>query len=317
MRAPSVLISLIFFVGGVLPGCTTNPATGRRQFTAFVSDADAAAMGEAAKPELTKEYGGEVKSAELRAYVDRVGRSMLPHVEPEYADIKWEFITLDSDIINAFALPGGKVFMSRGLMEYLDNEAAVAGVLGHEIGHVTGKHINERISTSAAVQMGVAGVGVAAGASESALIQLVPDIIGGVGQGYLLKFGRDQESESDDLGIRYMTKAGYNPDGMLDVLTVLIAASKGSSQPEILSTHPNPERRYREAKALIEKDYAYTINNPEYKKYEARFKKDAAPHLTLKKAAARMGVVGGVEGHQPNSWCSLCAIANPLPPPWK
>jgi len=312
MKYVLAMVTAVTLICGA--GCSVNPATGDNQLIT-VSASETAAMGEAAKPKLTKEYGGEVKSAELRGYVTGIGRKLLKHVEPEYADVKWEFTTLDSDVINAFALPGGKVFMSRGLMEFLNSEAAVAGVLGHEIGHVTGKHIDERLSQAMVIQGGGQLASAAAGSSSSGWSELIPLVVGVGGQGYLLKFGRDQESQADELGLRYMTKAGYDPEGMLDVITVLMNASEGGGPPEMLSTHPDPARRHREAEALIKKDYAFTIDNPEYQKFEARFKKSAVPHLDLKRSATRTGVTGPAATQY--AWCSLCAAGSPLPPPWK
>jgi len=261
-----------------LPACSTNPATGRSQLILTNSE-EVSAMGEAAKPELIKEYGGEVESRPLRQYVSEVGRRLARHVEPEYGDIKWEFITLESEIINAFALPGGKVFISRGLLEKLNNEAALAAVLGHEIGHVTARHVDERIS-QATLLSGLGQVaGAAAGGGESAAAQIVPLIVGMGGQGYLLKFGRDQERESDMQGMKYMVRAGYDPAGAADVMQVLIDASEGGRGWEILATHPNPESRLADVREMLRTEYAYTQNNPEFRKFEARFSREAAPHL--------------------------------------
>jgi predicted Zn-dependent protease len=283
-----------------LGGCSTNPSTGRSQFI-VVSSEETAQMGEQAKPELIKEYGGEVQSAELRDYVSQVGRRLARHVEKEYAGTKWEFITLDSDVINAFALPGGKVFMSRGLLEQLNNEAALAGVLGHEIGHVTAKHIDERISHAMVVQ-GVAGVGSAAVGGSGAWAEVIPLIVGVGGQGYLLQFGRDQESEADRQGLKYMVKAMYDPTGMEDVMRVLIKASEGNEQWEMLSTHPDPKRRLSDVEALIAKDYAFAVNNPQYRKFENRFDRDAVPHLPRRKQVdASMGALP-----EAASWCGHC-----------
>lgn len=298
-----------------LAGCKTNPSTGRNQFI-IVSPESTAQMGIEAKPQMIAEYGGEVKSKELRDYVNQVGHRLSKHVEKEFTDVPWEFITLDSDVINAFALPGGKVFMSRGLMEQLSNEAALAGVLGHEIGHVTGRHIDERISQSTVVQGVVTAGGVVAGSSGWS--QIIPTVIGGAGQGYLLKFNRDQESEADRQGLKYMTRAYYDPMGMADVMNVLIEASKGNSQWEILSTHPDPEKRLVAVLELIKTEYAFTQGNPDYKKFRNRFDRDAVPYLKPKSAQASLGALG-----PPQIWCAHCrataaqltGIQNPAPTP--
>ena len=254
-------------------GCSKNVATGRNQLI-LVSAGELTAMGEAAKPELTKQYGGEVAAAELRAYVTMVGKRVAKRVEPQYSKIKWEFITLDSDVINAFALPGGKIFVSRGLIEKFTTEAQLAGVLGHEIGHVTARHVDERLSKVAVAEF---GLGMLGRASKSDFANLAAKM---VTQGTLLKFNRDQEQEADTQGVKYMVKSGYDPHGMLEVLQILEKASKGSSKLEILSTHPDPKRRIKTVKALIKGKYAHTKNNPKYKTRAGRFKRDAMPHFS-------------------------------------
>lgn len=270
MRRLIVLILVV--LAGSLSGCKINPATGRSQLI-LVSGDKITAMGASAKPELIKQYGGEVQSEELRDYVARIGRSVAKHVEPEYAHIKWNFIVLDSEILNAFALPGGHVFVSRGLLAKFDNEAQLAGVLGHEIGHVTARHVDERMSQVMTANLAISGVG-AASSSDLAIIAA-----NAIGKGTLLKFNRDQEQEADMQGLKYMTKAMYDPTGMLQVLEVLAEASKGSRQLEILSTHPDPERRIKTVRKLLESEYAFTQGNPDYKTRAGRFVRDAKPHL--------------------------------------
>jgi predicted Zn-dependent protease len=259
-----------------LGGCSKNVATGRLQFD-MMSTEQEVAMGTEAKPELIQEYGGEVQSPQLKAYVDRVGRTLAQYTEAEGPSLPWEFIVVDSEVINAFALPGGKVFISRGLLERFDNEAQVAGVLGHEIGHVTAQHVDERISQATGVSIIAQGAGIASNS------ELIAQVIGMGGQGYLLKFNRDQESEADILGVRYMVKAGYNPHGMLEVLEVLREASAGGQQPEFLSTHPHPETRLKTVTRLLNGEYAYTQNNPEFREYADRFQRDASPYLNASK----------------------------------
>jgi predicted Zn-dependent protease len=271
----SSLFSILVFVCG----CSTNPSTGRSQLD-LVDSSQVAAMGEQAAPELIKEYGGQVESRELRNYVEGVGRKLARQVEPEYKDIKWEFITLDSDVINAFALPPGKVFVSRGLLDKLDNEAQVAAVLGHEIGHVTAEHVDERISHAMLVQGLATGASAAVGGGDGgSASQLVPLVVGLGGQGYLLKFGRSQESEADRQGLKYMTRAGYDPRGAADVMRVLIAADQGGARLEMLSTHPDPKRRLADVQELIRNEYSYTQDNPEYKKHADRVNEKARPYL--------------------------------------
>ncbi len=264
-----------------LGGCKVNPATGKSQLI-MVSAPELEAMGAEASPMLVKEYGGEVGQPQLKQYVTSIGQQLSKHVEPEYADVKWTFTTLDSDVINAFALPGGRVFISRGLIVKLHNEAEIAAVLGHEIGHVTGRHVDERVSRATALELGLQ---IGGAATQSELAVAAGNLFG---QGYLLKFGRDQELEADRLGLRYMMQAGYDPHAMVGVINVLMEASQGSSPPEFLSTHPNPERRMEQVKGLLATpEYQGTAGNPNYKLYEDRFNSNAKPYLKATGAAPK------------------------------
>jgi predicted Zn-dependent protease len=296
LRSISSLVSLLV-ASLMLSGCHLNPETGRTQLR-LLPASQVAAMGMEAKPGLIDEYGGEVESPELRAYIDQIGRRLSPHVAPEFAHIQWDFIVLDSDVINAFALPGGNVFLSRGLLQRFTNEAQVAAVLGHEIGHVTGQHVDERISQAVVLQGLVVATGVATAGTDSELARAAPIVIGGAGTGFLLKFGRDQELEADALGMRYMVAAGYDPQGMVQVLEILRDAAGGASPPEILSTHPDPGRRIRDAQRQIDERYAHTRNSPEYQLHEARFQQQARPHLgSISRSVLPVG----------GCWCSGCA----------
>jgi len=258
-------------------GCTTNPATGRAQLN-MLSTEEEIALGTEAQPQLTQEYGGEVQSEELRSYVTDVGMRLAKHTEADYPGLPWEFTVLDSEVINAFALPGGKVFISRGLMQQFTNEAQLAGVLGHEIGHVVAQHIDERISRAMGIEV-LAQVAGAAVGDESAWSRAVPAVVGLGGQGYLLSFNRFQESESDELGVKYMTRAGYDPKAMLQVIAVLVDASQGNLGWELLSTHPHPETRRETVTKLLEGEFAHTQDNPEYRLYPGRYERNALPFL--------------------------------------
>ena len=247
----SMLIGGIVLVVSMLSGCTTNLATGRSQLN-FLSRSSEIAIGTDAAPALVEEYGGEVANERVRAYVERVGRKLVEHTEGDASTLPWEFFLLDSDVINAFALPGGKVFVSRGLAEQLSSEAELAGVIGHEIGHVTARHTNERISQGMLIQFGILAAGVGAQQSDDELVRLgVPLIVGVGGQGYMLKFGRSQELESDKLGLRYMAAAGYDPWALLGVMEILQRASSGNKPPEFLSTHPYAENRMKQIRAIL------------------------------------------------------------------
>ncbi len=285
-----------------LPACTTNPTTGRLQMDMLSRDEEIA-LGDEAKGPLTEQYGGKVNDPQLQGYVAQVGMAMVPFTEADNPTLPWEFTLLDSDVINAFALPGGKVFMSRGLAEKMTNEAQLASVLGHEIGHVTAQHVDERVSASTGTQILAAGASILVGGDGGWLSQAVPMIVDAGGQGFLLKYGRDQELEADALGIRYMVRAGYDPMGSYQVQSILEEAAAEGRTPEILSTHPYPDRRREQAGRLIEGEYAFTQNNPQYQLYEDRFRSQFLSRLA---AYFPAGTEAGT-AYAHAAWCSICA----------
>jgi predicted Zn-dependent protease len=268
---------------GLLVGCTTNPTTGRSQFNAL-SRSDEIAMGVQSMPAMLKEYGGRVAKQELQDYVTSIGRLMAAQTEGDAPTLPWEFTLLDSDVINAFALPGGKVFMSRGLAERMTNEAQLAGVLGHEIGHVTARHINDQIARETGANLFAQVAGALAGEAGGAIAQAAPVVINYGGTAVLLKYSRDQESEADSLGMRYMAKVGYNPAAQKQVMEILAQASKGAGGPggEFFATHPYPETRIKRINALLEKEYAGYQTNPKFSYKEEEFR---AKFLNRLKAA--------------------------------
>jgi len=302
----NLFITLWIALPAALAGCSTNPATGRSQLVTMSTQQEIA-LGTEAKPQLTQEYGGEVSSPQLREYVRGVGMKLAQHTEADGPSLPWEFIVLESDVINAFALPGGKVFITRGLLQRFDNEAQVAGVLGHEIGHVTAQHGDERISQASLITLG-AGIADVATRDSGGWAQVVPLVVGAGGQGYLLKFGRSQESEADTLGVKYMTRAGYDPHGMLEVLAVLKAAAQGGQPPEFLSTHPHPQTRIETVTRLLEGPYRDTQNNPAFGTFPERFQQGAKPHLAAAPPPGAAPAVAAAPGASP--WCLLCSASH-------
>ena len=246
----AVLLALVLLP---LAGCSTNEATGRSQFLPM-SWEEETQIGAEAAPQFIEQSGGELPDAAILDYVRDLGGRLA--AQSEMPDIEWEFFVLDSQVINAFALPGGKVFISRGLMEKMDNEAQLAGVLGHEVGHVTARHGNERMGKAMLAQGLIVAVGIGGAISNNQWMQVlgVGSAVGG--QLFLLKYSRSNELEADALGVRYMAKVGYNPIGQIQVMEILREASGGGgSQPEWLSTHPASDTRIEQLEDIITKDY--------------------------------------------------------------
>ena len=248
-----------------MTGCQTNTATGRSQLN-MLSTGEEISIGNQTAPQYVEQFGGEVDDPVIREYVADLGSRLTSTVVVDSGrqSLPWEFFTVDSKMINAFALPGGKIFITRGLLEKMDNEAQLVSVLGHEIGHVTGKHIGEQLTQQMLLQV---GLGAAAAATDSEWVA----VMGGVAGGFaMLKFSRSHETESDDLGLRYMTSVGYDPMGMLQVMEIFKAESGGGGV-EFLQTHPLPQTRIDRIRRLIGTRYAHTQNNSEFTLGEASF----------------------------------------------
>ncbi|MEM7569059.1 MAG: M48 family metalloprotease [Pseudomonadota bacterium] len=249
MRFRQAFAAGLAVCGLALSGCTTNPATGQQDFTPFMSRADEERLGAQEHPKLLQQFGGSYGDAKVSSYVAEVGGKLA--AVSELPDLQFTFTTLDSKVINAFALPGGYVYMSRGLLAYMNDEAELASVLGHEIGHVTARHSAKRYNKSVMAQVFGAGVGIATGSGALA------NLINQGSQLYLLSYSRGQELEADELGVRYMSLVGYDPFGaprMLDTLgsaSGLDAKVAGQAQanqtPAWARTHPLTSERVRVA----------------------------------------------------------------------
>ncbi len=261
--------TLLALLAVPLTGCSVNPATGKRSFT-LMSWEKEKALGLAAAPQMTEAFGGAVPDAAVGDYAWEVGAKLVTGVESGVPDLDWEFTVLNSPVINAFALPGGKVFISRGLADKLKSEAEFAGVLGHEIGHVTARHSNQQMSAQLGLNFAIGAAAVAVGVSDPdsdvrRYGQLGLPAVAVGSNLFLLKFGRSEELEADMLGMRYMARAGYNPRGQLEVMQILAEESQGSARPpEWLSTHPLPESRIDRIQELLATEYASTQGNPSF-----------------------------------------------------
>ena len=226
--------------------CATNPATGRRMLSL---------IGEGQEIEMGRSYSQQVEATmslyddpELQAYVDRIGQSLA--ATSERPDLPWSFKIVDDPVVNAFALPGGFIYVTRGILTHFNSEAELASVVGHEIGHVTARHSVEQLSRQ---QLGVLALGVGSILSEDVRR------FGGVAQAGLsvlfLSYGRDDEHEADMLGIRYALRDSYDPREAADVHEMLgrqTEARGGSGVPAWLSTHPSSADRIQRIRSQVD-----------------------------------------------------------------
>jgi predicted Zn-dependent protease len=232
----AALIALVSL--GTYFGTTSeNPLTGEKQRVAMSPEQEIA-LGMRSAPQMAAQMGGVSRNAQAAALVERVGEKLARESLAAKSPYKFSFHVLaDPRTVNAFALPGGPIFITEGLLRHLETEAEVAAVLGHEIGHVIARHSSERLAKQQLTQGLLNALVLGSGDYTTAQI-------GQVAGGMInMKYGRDDELESDRLGLRIMAEAGYDPRAMIRVMEVLAQASGGSRQPEFVSTHPAPENR--------------------------------------------------------------------------
>jgi predicted Zn-dependent protease len=223
-----------------------------------LSEKDEIALGLHAMPQMIRQHGGEHPDPRAQAHVDRIGGRLLAalnkwlagHNPPRRNPFPFEFHLLrDSRTINAFALPGGQVFITQALYQRLQTEGQLAGVIGHEIGHVLSRHGAQRLAQQRLTQ-GLAGAaGVAGGDINSArLAQAVGELVN-------MRYGREDELESDKWGVRLCAMAGYDPKAMYGVMKVLEEAAPGGGPPEMMSTHPKPANRAKYVEEVIKTEF--------------------------------------------------------------
>jgi predicted Zn-dependent protease len=242
----TIRLSLLTLAVATLAACAVNPATGEREFM-LVSEGQEIAMGREADPQVSAAFGISPDTA-VQRYVANLGYDLVSVAERP--NLPWTFRVVDDPLVNAFALPGGYIYITRGIMAHFNSEAELVSVLGHEIGHVTARHSAQQMT-----QQQLAQVGLVAGA---VLVPEVQDYLGIAAaslQLLFLKFSRDDERQADDLGLRYMNRAGYDPREMPDVYEMLgdVSAARGvGGVPGWLSTHPDPEDRKERMLAQID-----------------------------------------------------------------
>lgn len=224
---------------------SVNSITGEKQHVGL-NQAQEIALGLQSAPEMAQQFGGVVGEAKVQNLVKRVGQRIVAESIAVNSGYPFDFHVLADDrTVNAFALPGGQIFITLALLTRLESEDQLAGVLSHEVGHVIARHSAEHMAKQELTSGLTGAVVMGAGSYEMAR---VAEMVGGL---INMKYGRDDELESDRFGVCLMAQAKYDPRALTDVMRILSEASGGSRQPEFASTHPSPGNRLRQIEAHL------------------------------------------------------------------
>lgn len=255
-RLLAALVVAAIALLGYFGSSVFNPITEEKQHVAGITPEQEVALGLQAAPEMAQQFGGLDPDAELQARVDQTGERIVSRSAAGKSPYHFEFHVLnDPETINAFALPGGQIFITEGLLRQLKTDGQLAGVLGHESGHVVARHGAEHIAKEQLTQ-GLTGAAVLAtydpnnpSSRNSAAVAAM------IGQLVNMRFGRQDELEADQLGVRFTSEAGYDPRSLIALMKILDQSSQGNRPPEFFSTHPNPENRIQRIQAAIQERF--------------------------------------------------------------
>lgn len=233
----------------------TNPVTGEDQYISITEEQEIA-IGLQSTPEMIQEFDGLDPNSRDQQIVDQVGRNLISSSLASKSDYPFDFHLLaDRETINAFALPGGQVFITRALYDQLQTEGQLAGVLAHEIVHVISRHGAEHIAETQLTQGLTGAVILATYDPNNPSSQQTAQVAILIGQLVNMKFGRDDETQADTLGVKIMSQANYDPRAMIELMNILDQSSTGNRPPEFFSTHPNPENRIEKIEEAIQEQF--------------------------------------------------------------
>ncbi|OUC05167.1 peptidase M48 Ste24p [Litorilinea aerophila] len=251
------IILVLFSLGAYYFGTQEvyNPVTEETQRVSLTVDQEIQ-LGLQAAPQMARQFGGLHPNSQWQSVVDEVGQHLVANSVAADTPYRFEFHVLaDEQTVNAFALPGGQIFITAALLQALETEGQLAGVLAHEIGHVVGRHAAEQMA-KARLMEGLAGAaGVVLTDPENPDSAQAAQLAAVVAQLVNMRHSREDELESDRLGVRIMADAGYDPRALIRVMEILAEASGGRGGPEFFSTHPNPDNRIAQIEAAIAREF--------------------------------------------------------------
>ena len=253
----------LFSLLALLPACAVNPVSGESELN-FMSESREIALGNALREQANQQFNAQpADDPGLSAYVSEIGQKLAG--ASHRPRLTWHFKVVNSSQVNAFAMPGGNIFITRGILLNLYSEDALASILGHEIGHVTARHAAQQYTRASLIGVVVKAAGAGAGAFGGRLAGQLGEALAGVAGGLVLtSYSRDQERQADLLGYEYMTKNGYNPRGQVETFMMMKSLEKG--EPDaiqlMLSTHPLTSERIAEARRRVENTPASLRDKP-------------------------------------------------------
>ncbi len=232
-----------------------NPVTQEDQYVGITPDQEIA-LGLQAAPEMEAQFGGVHPDSSAQQFLDSVCRKLINESDAGQAEWPYECTLLvDDETVNAFALPGGQLYLTVGLYNRLQSEGQLAGVLAHEIGHAVARHSAQQIARQQLTQGLTGAVIIASYDPENPNSAATGQMAAVVGQLLTMRYSREHELQSDRLGVRFMSQAGYDPRMLIEVMRILAEASEGQAPPEFFSTHPNPENRIEAIEEAIRQEF--------------------------------------------------------------
>jgi predicted Zn-dependent protease len=284
MTRRDFLLIMALSSAGLVAGCAMDPVTGMPQLMLVSESQEIDADKKHSPHQFSADYG-TLQDQDLNKYIDKTGRKMaaLTH----RPNMPYSFRGVNATYVNAYAFPGGSIACTRGILLALDNEAELAALLGHELGHVNARHTAEQMSKGILASVAVSGVAAYVGSDNRALGDLAAGL-GNIGAGVLLsKYSRDNEREADALGMEYMVKSQYNPNGMVGLMDMLRSMSK--HKPNVIelmfATHPMSDERY---KTVLETSSTEYRSAADYSLYRERYMDHTAKLRTMKRAIEEM-----------------------------
>ncbi len=306
---------------GYVFGCATDPITGKKQLMLVSEDTEIQIDRQYAPIQISSDYG-VTQDRQLNNYVSQVGTKMVAKTHRTH--MPYTFQVVNATYVNAYAFPGGTIATTRGIMLSLENEAELAALLGHELGHVNARHSAEQMSKGMLTQAVVGGVSALAGTQSEALGDLANQL-GQVGAGALLaSYSRDNEREADALGMQYMVDAGYGSEGFVGLMQMLNSMSKHKSTTVdlLFATHPMSQERYNTAVQMANSQYASAKNRPLYRERYMdhtaglRAKKTAIEEIQKGDKLLAQRKYDAASGHYrralkkaPNDYVALCQMS--------